>query len=556
MKQTWWKESVVYEIYPRSFCDSNGDGIGDLQGIISKLDYLRELGVNVLWLAPIYQSPNDDNGYDISDYRAINPEFGTMADFDELLCKAHEKGLKIMMDLVVNHSSDEHAWFLESRSSRDNPKRDYYIWRDPVDGHEPTNWGSAFGGSAWEWDEKTGQYYLHCFSKKQPDLNWDNPKLRNEVYDMMRFWLDKGIDGYRMDVINRISKPEVFTDAPVIDGLYGDTGRIVHFGPHVHEYIQEMNREVLSHYDCMTVGECGGVGTEEAKRFASSDGTELGMIFQFEHVMLDGNDRDKWSHKPMDLPALKENLSKWQRELDQVAWNSLYFNNHDQPRSVSRLGDNSPESAKAIAAALYLMQGTPYLYQGEELGMTNYPFKSIDEFQDIECISAYRQLVGAGLRSPEDMLDAVCYKSRDNARTPMQWNTEKNAGFTDGTPWLKINPNYLTVNARAEEEDPGSVLQFYRELLRLRRKSEWKDLLVYGSFRLLLEEDPQVFCYLRTYGKRTALVAVNMSAQPAAVNLPEETAFRDAVQILGTKGRKALETNLQLQPWEALVWAW
>ena len=367
MNKTWWKESVVYQIYPRSFCDSNGDGIGDLKGIQSKLDYLKELGINVIWMSPVYKSPNDDNGYDISDYQDIMTEFGTMADFDELLAAAHERGIRIVMDLVVNHTSDEHPWFIESRSSKENPKRDYYIWREPVDGHEPNNWGSAFSGSAWEWDEKTQMYYLHCFSKKQPDLNWENPKVRDDVFAMMDWWCQKGIDGFRMDVISMISKKEGLPDVPTDGGLYGNCMYGTCNGPHVHEYLQEMNQKVLSKYDLMTVGECAGVTIEEAKKYANAEGTELNMVFQFEHTSLDSGTMDKWCKKPIPLKELKENLSKWETELEGKAWNSLYFCNHDQPRIVSRLGDDSPLSAKCIATVLHMMQGTPYVYQGEEL---------------------------------------------------------------------------------------------------------------------------------------------------------------------------------------------
>ena len=559
MKKTWWKESIVYEIYPRSFNDSDNDGVGDLRGITEKLDYLKSLGVNVLWLAPVYASPNDDNGYDISDYRAIMPEFGTMADFDCLLSEAHKRSLKVMMDLVVNHTSDEHAWFQESRSSRDSLKRDYYIWRDPVDGHAPTNWGSAFGGSAWEWDEKTEQYYLHCFSKKQPDLNWDNPKVREEVYSLMRFWLDKGIDGFRMDVINMISKPGTFTDGPAGTGQYCDAGYMVTNGPHLHAYLQEMNREVLSRYDIMTVGECGGTDPEGARLIAGTDRGELNMIFQFEHVNLDGNETDKWAHKPMDLALLKKNLARWQEELHGTAWNSIYFNNHDQPRAVSRLGDNTPQSAKAIATALYLMEGTPYLYQGEELGMTNYPFRGIGDYHDIESIGAYRQLTESGLREPEELLDAIAYKSRDNARTPMQWDKTANAGFTGGTPWMPVNPNYPAVNAASEEADPDSVLNYYRKLLRLRTVSPYKDLLVYGSFRLLLADDPAVFAYLRTDGDRTALVAVNLSREARELSfseIPEEiiNGLSGAQPVLTNGGGQGFAERMTLAPWEAACW--
>jgi oligo-1,6-glucosidase len=557
MNKTWWKESVVYQIYPRSFCDSNGDGIGDLRGILSKLDYLKELGINVIWMSPVYKSPNDDNGYDISDYQDIMDEFGTMADFDEVLAAAHDRGIKIVMDLVVNHTSDEHAWFVESRQSRDNDKRDFYIWREAVDGHEPNNWGSAFSGSAWEWDEKTGMYYLHCFSKKQPDLNWDNPRVRDAVFDMMTWWCEKGIDGFRMDVISMISKPEGLPSMPVAPGqLYGNNmaeGGTCN-GPHVHEYLQEMNRRVLSKYDIMTVGECAGVDIPNAKRYANSEGTELNMVFQFEHVGLDNGSGDKWSKGKIYLPALKENLSKWQNELNGVAWNSIFFCNHDQPRIVSRLGDNSPKSAKCIATMLHLMQGTPYVYQGEELGMTNCPFGPIENYRDIESINAYRELTEAGLREPEELLSCIAYKSRDNARTPMQWDDSENAGFTTGTPWIMVNPNYTTLNAKAELADEDSVFHYYRSLIALRRESEWKSEIVYGDYQLLAPEDEQVFAYLRK-GDRTLLVVCNLSEQNREFVVPNGVMWDSSQLLIRNDSSVTLERRMQLPPWAAAVWA-
>jgi oligo-1,6-glucosidase len=456
------------------------------------------------------------------------------------------------MDLVVNHTSDEHAWFVESRSSRESEKRDYYIWRNAVDGHAPCNWGSSFGGSAWEWDETTGMYYLHCFSKKQPDLNWKNPKVRQEVYDIMRFWCDKGIDGFRMDVINMISKPDEFLDGPADASGYCGLEQVQH-GPHTHEYLQEMNSQVLSKYDIMSVGECGGVTVEEAKQFANADGSELGMVFQFEHVCLDENEHGKWCDDPISIPALKANLTKWQEQLHEVAWNSLYFNNHDQPRVVSRLGDNSPESAKAIATALYMMQGTPYLYQGEELGMTNGAFGGIENYNDIESRGAYQTLTAAGL-SKEEAMRVIAYKSRDNARTPMQWSDEPNAGFTTGTPWLKVNPNYTTINARAELADDDSVFRYYQKLIALRRESEWKEIVVYGSYELLEPDDEQVFAYVRTYERKSLLIVSNLSAGRADFTLPPGMVSRGQNAILGTKGIEKLEGQLHLDAWSAGVW--
>ena len=551
MNKTWWKESVVYQIYPRSFCDSNGDGIGDLKGIQSKLDYLKELGINVIWMSPVYKSPNDDNGYDISDYQDIMTEFGTMEDFDELLAASHERGIRIVMDLVVNHTSDEHPWFIESRSSKENPKRDYYIWRDAVDGHEPNNWGSAFSGSAWEWDEKTQMYYLHCFSKKQPDLNWENPKVRDDVFAMMDWWCRKGIDGFRMDVISMISKKDGLPDVPTDGGLYGNCMYGTCNGPHVHEYLQEMNQRVLSKYDLMTVGECAGVTIEEAKKYANAEGTELNMVFQFEHTSLDSGTMDKWCKKPIPLQELKANLSKWENELEGKAWNSLYFCNHDQPRIVSRLGDDSPLSAKCIATVLHMMQGTPYVYQGEELGMTNCPFGSIENYRDLESINAYHELTEAGLRQPEELLECIAYKSRDNARTPMQWNSSKNGGFTEGTPWIMVNPNYKEINAEQEMADPDS----YQHLIALRRSSSWSDIIVYGHYELLAPENPQVFAYTREYEGRKLLVICNLSSEKVSFEIPDSVSWTQADRLIGNYEHQELARKTELRPWEAEVWA-
>ena len=548
MKKAWWKEAVVYQIYPRSFCDSNGDGIGDLNGITSKLDYLRELGIDVIWLSPVYKSPNDDNGYDISDYEDIMTEFGTMDDFDKMLAAAHERGIKIVMDLVVNHTSDEHPWFVESRSSKDNEKRDYYIWKEGKDGKEPTNWGSAFSGPAWKYDEKTDMYYLHLFSVKQPDLNWENPKVRKEVFDMMTRWCEKGIDGFRMDVISLISKPEGYPDAKVV-GLYGDMG-ICANGPKVHDYLKEMNEKVLSKFDIMTVGETAGVTLEEAKKYANTDGSELNMVFQFEHMDLDGGEKFKWSTKPMPLVPLKENLSKWQKGLDGVAWNSLYFCNHDQPRIVSRLGDESDAyrelSAKCIATCLHMMQGTPYIYQGEELGMTNTVFNSVDDFRDLESINAYRELVESGLYTDEDMFPKIAHKSRDNARTPMQWDASENAGFTTGTPWIAVNPNYKKINVADQLKREDSVFNYYKKLIRLRKENE---IIVYGNYELLLPEDENIFAYTRTLDNQKLLVVCNFSKSEQKFDF---SGYENAKVLISNYNRDAREDGI-LKPYEATV---
>lgn len=548
MKKAWWKEAVVYQIYPRSFCDSNGDGIGDLNGITSKLDYLKELGIDVIWLSPVYKSPNDDNGYDISDYEDIMTEFGTMDDFDKMLAAAHERGIKIVMDLVVNHTSDEHPWFVESRSSKDNEKRDYYIWKEGKDGKEPTNWGSAFSGPAWKYDEKTDMYYLHLFSVKQPDLNWENPKVRKEVFDMMTRWCEKGIDGFRMDVISLISKPEGYPDAKVV-GLYGDMG-ICANGPKVHDYLKEMNEKVLSKFDIMTVGETAGVTLEEAKKYANTDGSELNMVFQFEHMDLDGGEKFKWSTQPMPLVPLKENLSKWQKGLDGVAWNSLYFCNHDQPRIVSRLGDESDAyrelSAKCIATCLHMMQGTPYVYQGEELGMTNTVFNSVDDFRDLESVNAYRELVESGLYTDGDMFPKIAHKSRDNARTPMQWDASENAGFTTGTPWIAVNPNYKKINVADQLKREDSVFHYYQKLIRLRKENE---IIVYGNYELLLPEDENIFAYIRTLDNQKLLVVCNFSKSEQKFDF---SGYENAKVLISNYNRDAREDGI-LKPYEATV---
>ena len=548
MKKAWWKEAVVYQIYPRSFCDSNGDGIGDLNGITSKLDYLKELGIDVIWLSPVYKSPNDDNGYDISDYEDIMTEFGNMDDFDKMLAAAHERGIKIVMDLVVNHTSDEHPWFVESRSSKDNEKRDYYIWKEGKDGKEPTNWGSAFSGPAWKYDEKTDMYYLHLFSVKQPDLNWENPKVRKEVFDMMTRWCEKGIDGFRMDVISLISKPEGYPDAKVV-GLYGDMN-ICANGPKVHDYLKEMNEKVLSKFDIMTVGETAGVTLDEAKKYANSEGSELNMVFQFEHMGLDGEGDFKWSTKHIPLVPLKENLTKWQLGLDEVAWNSLYFCNHDQPRIVSRLGDDSDEfrevSAKCIATCLHMMQGTPYVYQGEELGMTNTVFKSVDDFRDLESINAYRELIESGLYTKEDMFPKIAHKSRDNARTPMQWDASENAGFTTGTPWIAVNPNYKKINVADQLKREDSVFHYYQKLIRLRKENE---IIVYGNYELLLPEDENIFAYVRSLDGKKLLTVCNFSKSEQKFDFQ---GYENAEVLISNYNRDARKDGI-LKPYEATV---
>lgn len=555
MEKTWWKESVVYQIYPRSFNDSNGDGIGDLNGITEKLDYLKELGIDVIWLSPVYQSPNDDNGYDISDYKAIMKDFGTMEDYERMLAAAHERGIRIVMDLVVNHTSDEHAWFVESRKSADNPYRDYYIWREGKDGQAPNNWGSCFGGPAWEYDSRTQMYYLHLFSKKQPDLNWDNEKVREDVFEMMDWWCQKGIDGFRMDVISMISKTPGLPDGKVGENGYGDFGPYVHNGPHVHEYLQEMNQKVLSKYDLLTVGECAGVTIEEAKKYANLDGRELNMVFQFEHMDLDGGESFKWNDRKIDLVELKKTLSKWQYELYGKAWNSLYWCNHDQPRMISRLGDTSTKelreaSAKMLGTCLHMMQGTPYVYQGEELGMTNTTFESLEDFRDIESINAYHQYTKNGQIAPEDMMRYLCYKSRDNARTPMQWDDSGNAGFTDGMPWIKVNPNYKEINAKEQMGRADSVFHYYQKLIRLRKEHE---IIVYGKYQLLMEEDKNLYVYTRTLGQERMLVICNFRKETQEFTMPEGFEPGKGEILIGNYEGQEIKKSMTLRPFEAMA---
>lgn len=553
MEKRWWKESVVYQIYPRSFCDSNGDGIGDLNGITGKLDYLKELGIDVIWLSPVYKSPNDDNGYDISDYQAIMDEFGTMEDFDRMLATAHEKGIKIMMDLVVNHTSDEHKWFIESRKSTDNPYRDYYIWRPAKeDGSLPNNWGSCFSGPAWEYDKTTDMYFLHLFSKKQPDLNWDNPAVRQDVFDMMNWWLKKGVDGFRMDVISLISKEPGLPDKePGINGYA--TFNVSANGPHVHEYLQEMRQKALNNADTITVGECSGVTLEEAKKYARSDEKELNMVFQFEHMDVDSDEKaGKWTTRKMDLRNLKKILTRWQKGLQDIAWNSLYWENHDQPRSVSRFGNDSDEyreiSAKMLATCIHMMQGTPYVYQGEELGMTNCPFNTLDNFRDLESINAFHELTEQGKMTEEDMMAAIGYKGRDNARTPMQWDDSAYAGFSTATPWIMVNPNYTKINAKDQVNREDSVFKYYQKLIKLRHESE---LIVYGTYDLILDDDKDIYAYIRTLGDEKLIVYCNFSENTRKVEIPEE--FVNKKVLISNYSDAKANQKITLRPYEAIV---
>lgn len=545
----WWKESVVYQVYPRSFQDSNGDGIGDLNGITSRLPYIKELGADVIWLSPVYASPNDDNGYDISDYRAIMTDFGTMEDFDRMLAAAHQLGIKIVMDLVVNHTSDEHAWFVESRSSTDNPYRDYYIWRSPKDGGAPSNWGSCFAGSAWQYDVQTDMYYLHMFSVKQPDLNWDNPRVRAEVFEMMRWWLDKGVDGFRMDVISLISKDPSFPDGEPLATGYSSFNVCAN-GAHVHEYLQQMRHEVLDSYDTLTVGECSGVTLEEAKRYANAQGTELNMVFQFELMDMDYLDvGHRWGVRKPDLVEIKQIMTKWQKGLEGIAWNSLFWDNHDQPRIVNRLGDVGEyreKSAKMLATCLHMQQGTPYIYQGEELGMTNYPFEALSDFRDLDSINAYRELV-PGLMSHEQMMAVLRYKSRDNARTPMQWSKQKNAGFTEGEPWITVNPNFREINAEEQLSRSDSVFHYYQRLIALRKAHP---VIVHGRYDLLLPDDPNLFVFSRTLDDVQLLVVCNFSRESQRFVLPDSFCTAD---VLIANQSVVIAKDCIMEPFGAMV---
>ena len=508
----WWKKSVVYQVYPKSFQDSNGDGYGDLNGIRQRLPYLKELGIDVIWLNPIYASPQVDNGYDISDYTAIEPTLGTMEDFDALLAEAHEMGLKIILDLVVNHTSDQHKWFLEAKKSKDNPYHDYYIWKDEV----PNNWGSSFGGSTWEYVPEVDQYYLHLFAKEQPDLNWDNPVVRQEVYDILRFWLDKGIDGFRMDVITLISKDPAYPDGPVVQNkAYGSYYVGCATGPHVHEYLQEMNREVLSKYDIMTVGEAPHTSADEAMDYTGADRGELNMVFHFDHMHLDYDENGKYARNRVKLTDLKQVFTEWDEKMNACGgWNSLYWSNHDQARAVTRFGDESPEyrvvSAKMLGTALHMLQGTPYIYEGEEIGMTNAFFNKIEDYRDVEALDIFKDFTGRKGFSAKDTLKLLRLKSRDNARTPMQWNAEKNAGFSEAEPWIAVNDNYKTINAEASVKDPKSVFSYYKKLVQLRHEVS---VITDGVYKLLDADNEKVYTYLRKNEDETLLVICNFTKE-------------------------------------------
>ena len=536
MKQAWWKSAVIYQIYPRSFCDSNGDGIGDLQGIISKLDYLKELGIDAIWLSPVYRSPQDDNGYDISDYQDIDPLFGTLEDMDQLIAEAKKRGIRIIMDLVLNHSSDEHPWFLEAKKSRDNPYHDYYVWRDGVEGIYPNDLKAGFGGPAWQWVPECGQYYLHQFSVKQPDLNWDNPKVREEIYKMIQWWVDRGIGGFRLDVIDMIAKEP--------DRMVMEEGTMLH------PYLKEMSKAVFQQKELVTVGEAWSATPERALLYSNPDGSELSMVFQFEHILLDQQPgKEKWDLAPLPFVQFKEILAKWQKALYQKGWNSLFFENHDLPRSVSRFGNDGRyrvESAKMLATCLHGMQGTPYIYQGQEIGMTNTRME-IEEYRDIELLNMYKERIEKGYPR-EEVMKSIYAKGRDNARTPMQWDDTENAGFTKGTPWLKVNPNYREINAENAKKDPDSIFHYYQKLIQLRKSLP---ILTEGAFDLLLPQDPSIFAYTRTDETDQLLILCNFTDQELPCSLKEQ--WKDKEALISNYAQDSRKDCLR--PYEAVILA-
>jgi alpha-glucosidase len=551
MKKYWWKEAVCYQIYPRSFMDSNGDGIGDIQGIISKLDYLQEFGIDVLWICPFFKSPNADNGYDISDYQDIMEEFGTMEDFELLLKESHKRGMKVILDLVINHSSDEHPWFVESRSSKDNPKRDWYIWKDGVDGKEPNNWESIFSGSAWNFDEKTGQYYLHLFHHKQPDLNWENKEVRHALYDMVNWWLDKGIDGFRVDAISHIKKYPGMPNLPNPKNLDFVPSFDMHMNQEgIHEFLKELKEETFDKYDIMTVGEANGVKIHQADEWVGEQNGKFDMVFQFEHLGL----WQKGADDSVDVLGLKQTLSKWQTELHGNGWNALFFENHDQPRSVSTWGNDEEywlESAKMLGACYFLMQGTPFIYQGQEIGMTNVQFDSIDDYDDLGMKNYYRIETSKG-RPHQELMEIIWKSGRDNSRTPMQWNNQLNAGFTEGNPWMKLNTNYHNINVETQMKDSQSIYSFYKDMISLRKQHE---VFVYGNYTLLLEKHPSVFAYKRTYEGSSAIVICNFGNQSQSITLEDLPSAEGKLMLSNYESADhLLDGPVSLKPYETRVY--
>lgn len=553
MNKKWWKEAVAYQVYPRSFMDSNGDGIGDLKGVTSKLDYLKDLGIDVIWLSPMYKSPNDDNGYDISDYQDIMDEFGTMADFDELLQGVHQRGMKLILDLVINHTSDEHPWFIESSSSKDNSKRDWYIWRDGKDGKEPNNWESIFSGSAWKYDESTNQYFMHIFSARQPDLNWENPDVRNALHDMVNWWLEKGIDGFRVDAISHIKKEPGFPDMPNPENLdYVPCFPKMMNVEGIDEFLTELSEKTIKNYDIMTVGEANGVGLDDADKWVGEENGYFNMIFQFEFLDL----WDKDAEGSIDVRKLKKVLTKWQKGLEGRGWNALFIENHDQPRRVSSWGDDQKywkESAKMLASMYFLMKGTPFIYQGQEIGMTNVQFPSIEDYNDVGMVNYYHIETEKG-RSHDEVMKVIWEKGRDNSRTPMQWDSSNKGGFTTADQtWLGVNPNYLTINAASQLEDPDSILSFYKKLIRLRKDNP---IFVYGIYELLLPNHPKLFVYTRRLGKRKAIVINNFSKKETRFKLPSSVYYTASELVLNNYQAAGLKLRKEftLKPYETRVY--
>ncbi len=551
----WWKKSVVYQVYPKSFYDSDGDGFGDLNGLCEKLPYLEKLGIDVIWLNPIYKSPQVDNGYDISNYREIEPKLGTMEDFDHLLAEAHKRGIRILLDLVVNHTSDKHPWFEEAKKSKENPYHDYYIWKDEV----VNNWGSSFGGSTWEYVEEVGQYYLHLFAKEQPDLNWENPKVREDVYDILRFWLEKGIDGFRMDVITLISKDPAYPDGPIIQNkAYGSYYAGCASGPKVHDYLQEMNQEVLSKYDVMTVGEAPHTSADEAMPYTAADRHELNMVFHFDHMHLDYDENGKYAKNRVKLTDLKQVMTEWQEKMQSCnGWNSLYWSNHDQARAVTRFGNESPEyrviSAKMLGTVLHMMQGTPYIFEGEELGMTNAFFDKIEDYRDLEAIDTFKDFTGRKGFSAKDTLELLRLKSRDNARTPMHWDDSKNAGFTNGTPWIDVIGNYKEINVKECLEDKNSVFYYYQKLIQLRHEMP---IITDGVYELLDEENEKVYTYLRKGENETLVIIANFTDETISYHVDNKVQAKDSELVISNyeDAPEKFSNEITLKPYGAYVY--
>ncbi|MGN2371150.1 glycoside hydrolase family 13 protein [Clostridium cagae] len=551
MKKNWWKEAIGYQIYPRSFKDSNGDGIGDLRGIISKLDYLKELGIDVIWICPMYKSPNDDNGYDISDYQDIMEDFGVMADFDELLTKVHQRGMKLIIDLVVNHTSDEHKWFVESKSSKDSPKRDWYVWKEGKDGSEPNNWESIFKGSAWEYDENTEEYFLHLFSKRQPDLNWENPEVRNELYKMVNWWLDKGIDGFRVDAISHIKKDQTFEDikSKSNERYVSSFEKHMNF-PGIHRFLAELADNTFENYDIMTVGEANGVDSEEAELWVGEEDGKFNMVFQFEHLDLWDYDSDN----KLSVIGLKKALTKWQNNLNGVGWNALFIENHDIPRVTSTWGNDKNyriECAKALGLMYFMQQGTPFIYQGQELGMTNVKFENINKYDDIKSINIFNERVECGV-SKEEALKEIWAISRDNSRTPMQWNDSENAGFSNNKPWIDVSSNYKEINVESELKDPNSVLNFYKKMIDVKKNSET---LSYGEYKLILYEDENIYSYMRILGDKKYMIICNLSDNESLYKYEKETLTFVSLILSNYEVNKHDKINsINLKPWECRLY--